>query len=202
MENALDLDFRRLSSLAVECRDWPFCGLVADWLRTKIACAWAISPSSRHGFRCPTQVSIAACGSARRGAARHYGRGLRPTLPRSAAAPTTLRLTVPSSGVGRRSSPCNAAAQMTSSRFVDCPARPWTASTGTQVGSLRLHLYCPGRSPAGGESDRLCSARRCNSSTSPDLRARRMPYFAMSPLLTRSRFLAGGARNPLEVCGA
>jgi hypothetical protein len=37
LKHAAELVFRRLSSLAGECRDCPFCGLSADWLRTKIA---------------------------------------------------------------------------------------------------------------------------------------------------------------------
>jgi hypothetical protein len=33
-----ELGFHRLSSLASECREWPICGLVAAWVRTKIEC--------------------------------------------------------------------------------------------------------------------------------------------------------------------
>lgn len=42
--SAAELRFCRLSSLAAECRQWPSCGLVADWLRTKIA---RVPPHSR-----------------------------------------------------------------------------------------------------------------------------------------------------------
>ena len=39
-------------------------------------------------------------------------------------------------------------------------------------------------------------------SAAPDRLLRQWPTLAIRPLLTSSRFLRGGAMNPLEVCGA
>jgi hypothetical protein len=48
-ELSLSCAFARLPSRAGECRDWTFCGLIADWLRTwlrtRVVCVPALSPS-------------------------------------------------------------------------------------------------------------------------------------------------------------
>jgi hypothetical protein len=85
MESAAELGFCRLSLLASRCRIWPFCGLGADWVPTKIACVPALRPLGETALL-PTPEQHAACGLRRKGAARPSGMGLRPPFPRRAAA--------------------------------------------------------------------------------------------------------------------
>lgn len=59
----VELRFCRLLSLAGECRDWPFCGLLADWLRTKIAYVPALSPREP-GITLSTRISRPAAAQA------------------------------------------------------------------------------------------------------------------------------------------
>jgi hypothetical protein len=64
--SATELGICRLSPLGGECRDWPSCGLVADWPRTKIAGPPALSPS-RDTTSASDPDQHAACGAAPEG---------------------------------------------------------------------------------------------------------------------------------------
>jgi hypothetical protein len=140
--SAAELGFCRLSWRAADCRSWPFCGLVADWLRTKIACVAAFHPRGTR-LPLPTRISMPPAAQAPEGRSASLRDG--PPAHPSPAAPqpdrSGLRGAGRGCGTGTRS-PCSGpGARLQGRAHIESAVRSWDVSHSREfVGAAKARV--------------------------------------------------------------